>query len=49
MAKPDTSLPDLISACDRKNGAIGVAENGRVIGVITGEDIIHHLAEHQKR
>lgn len=49
MAKPDTSLPDLISACDRKSGAIGVAENGRVIGVITQEDIIHHLAEHQKR
>ena len=49
MAKPDTSLPDLISVCDRKNGAIGVAEDGRVIGVITEEDIIHHLAEHQKR
>lgn len=49
MAKPDTSLPDLISVCDRKSGAIGVAEAGRVIGVITEEDIIHHLAEHQKR
>ncbi|MHC5307907.1 ATP-binding cassette domain-containing protein [Bartonella sp. LJL80] len=49
VAKPDTSLRDLITACDRKSGAIGVAENGRIIGVIEQEDIIHHLAEHQKR
>ena len=49
MAKPETSLPDLISACDKKRGAIGVVENGRVIGLITHDDIIHHLAEHQKR
>ncbi|EJF89226.1 quaternary amine ABC transporter ATP-binding protein [Bartonella tamiae] len=49
MAKPDTSLRDLIRFCDRKDASIGIGENGRVIGVVHQSDIIHHLAEHQKR
>lgn len=49
MVKPETQLYDLISAIDKKTGAIGVIENSKIIGVIVIDDIINHVSAYKNK
>lgn len=48
MVKPETSLFDLITALNKKRGAIGVIENSKIIGVIAVDDIIQLIEVYKK-
>ncbi|KQR69147.1 choline ABC transporter ATP-binding protein [Rhizobium sp. Leaf341] len=48
-AAPDTPLIDILDAMTRQPGAIGVVENGAVIGTIDAQDVIEGLTRHRQR
>ncbi|PYE26705.1 glycine betaine/proline transport system ATP-binding protein [Rhizobium sp. PP-CC-3A-592] len=48
-AAPDTPLIDILDAMTRQPGAIGVVENGAVIGTIDAQDVIEGLTRHRTR
>lgn len=49
MAKAQTPVAELVRALDRTPGEIGIVENGSIVGVISTEDIISRLAQHERR
>jgi glycine betaine/proline transport system ATP-binding protein len=48
-ARSATPLTDILDALSRQPGAIGVVENGAVIGTISAEDVIAGLTRHRRR
>ena len=48
-ARPETPLVDILDAMARQPGAIGVVDNGAVIGSISAEDIVAGLTRHRQR
>ena len=46
--KPDTPLEEVMEALARRNGTIGVIDNGAVTGSITSDDIIRGLTRHRR-
>jgi glycine betaine/proline transport system ATP-binding protein len=48
-ASPDTPLIDILDAMTRQPGAVGVVENGTLIGTIDAQDIIEGLTRHRTR
>ncbi|OCW59627.1 choline ABC transporter ATP-binding protein [Hoeflea olei] len=45
---PDTPLSDVMAALARRDGTIGVIDNGAVAGSITAEDIVRGLTRHRR-
>lgn len=42
--EPDTSVADAASTmCKEKVGSLPVLENGRVVGILTETDVLHHI------
>jgi glycine betaine/proline transport system ATP-binding protein len=48
-ARSATPLTDILDALSRQPGAVGVVENGAVIGTISAEDVIAGLTRHRRR
>ncbi|SIQ27843.1 glycine betaine/proline transport system ATP-binding protein [Rhizobium sp. RU20A] len=48
-AKPNTPLIDVLDAMSRQPGAIGVVDNGAVIGTITAQNVVEGLTRHRGR
>lgn len=49
MAKPSTPLPDIIDALARQPGAIGIVDNGPIIGTISADDVVRALMLSRQR
>ncbi|MEX3011927.1 choline ABC transporter ATP-binding protein [Hoeflea sp. TYP-13] len=47
-AKPDTPLTDILDTIARKPGAVGIVENGALVGTITAQDIVKGLTSHRQ-
>ena len=45
---PDTPLSEVMDALARRNGTIGVIDNGVVTGSITADDIVRGLTQHRR-
>ena len=45
---PDTPLAEVMDALSRRNGTIGVIDNGVIAGSITAEDIVRGLTRHRR-
>ena len=48
-ALPTTPLVDILDALSRQPGAIGVVDNGTIIGSISSDDVIAGLTRHRRR
>lgn len=49
-AKPGTPLPDILDALARSpGGAIGIVDNGAILGTISTDDVIKGLSHHRLR
>ena len=48
-ARRDTPLVDILDALSRQPGAVGVVDNGSVVGTISAEEIIAGLTRHRRR
>ncbi|MEN3148205.1 choline ABC transporter ATP-binding protein [Neorhizobium sp. IRAMC:178] len=48
-ALPTTPLVDILDALSRQPGAIGVVDNGTIIGSISPDDVIAGLTRHRRR
>jgi glycine betaine/proline transport system ATP-binding protein len=48
-ARPNTSVVDILDALARHPGAIGVVENGAIIGTISANEVITGLTKHRRR
>ncbi|MBP1845384.1 glycine betaine/proline transport system ATP-binding protein [Rhizobium petrolearium] len=48
-ALSDTPLIDILDALSRQPGAVGVVENGTIIGTISAEDVVAGLTRHRRR
>lgn len=48
-ARPNTSVVDILDALARQPGAIGVVENGAIIGTISANEVITGLTKHRRR
>ncbi|CDZ69553.1 choline ABC transporter ATP-binding protein [Neorhizobium galegae] len=48
-ALPTTPLIDILDALSRQPGAIGVVDNGTIIGSISSDDVIAGLTRHRRR
>jgi len=46
-AKPDTPLTDILDTIARRPGAVGVVNNGAIIGTITAQDVVKGLTRHR--
>lgn len=48
MAKAETPLGDLVQAINRMPGNIGIVDKGTLVGIVSTEDIITHIATREK-
>lgn len=48
-ALPSSPLVDILDALSRQPGAIGIVENGSIVGTISAEDIVAGLTRHRRR
>jgi glycine betaine/proline transport system ATP-binding protein len=48
-ARPNTSVVDILDALARNPGAIGVVENGAIIGTISAQEVVTGLTKHRRR
>ncbi len=47
-AKPDTPLVDILDTIAKRPGAVGVVDNGAVVGTITAQDVVRGLTSHRQ-
>ncbi|MGE8584440.1 choline ABC transporter ATP-binding protein [Agrobacterium tumefaciens] len=48
-ARPTSPLIDILDALSKHSGAIGVVDNGAIIGTISAEEIVTGLTRHRKK
>ncbi|KJF68434.1 MULTISPECIES: choline ABC transporter ATP-binding protein [Rhizobium] len=48
-ARPSSPLIDILDALAKHSGAIGIVENGAIIGTISADEIVTGLTRHRKR
>lgn len=46
-AAPDTPLVDILDSIAKRPGAVGVVDNGAIVGTITAQDIVKGLTSHR--
>ena len=47
-AAPDAPLTDILDTIAKKPGAVGIVDNGAVVGTITAQDIVRGLTRHRQ-
>ncbi|MFB2550594.1 choline ABC transporter ATP-binding protein [Ensifer soli] len=48
-ARPQTPLVDILDAMSRQPGAIGVVDNGQVVGTISAQNVVEGLTRHRNK
>lgn len=48
-ARPNTSVVDILDVLARNQGAIGVVDNGAIIGTISANEVVSGLTKHRRR
>ncbi len=48
-ARPSSPLIDILDALSKNSGAIGVVDNGAIIGTISADEVVAGLTRHRKK
>lgn len=48
-ARPNSPLIDILDAMTRQPGAIGIVDNGAIVGTVTADDVVRGLTMHRRR
>ena len=48
-AHPSSPLIDILDALARHSGAVGVVDNGAIVGTISADDVVSGLTRHRKK
>jgi glycine betaine/proline transport system ATP-binding protein len=48
-ARPNSPLVDILDAMTRQPGAIGIVDNGTIVGTVSADDVVRGLTMHRHR